>query len=44
MQSVLPVCVSRPQDYHRLGDGFGDDLVRKLGVLKSQYQVLSKTK
>merc|ERR1719480_600279 len=40
MQSILPVCVSRPQDYHRLGDQ-GDDLVTKLGALRSQYQVLS---
>ena len=40
MQSILPVCVSRPQDYPRLG-GFGDDLVTKLGALRSQYQVLS---
>ena len=40
MQSILPVCVSRPQDYHRLA-GLGDDLVTKLGALRSQYQVLS---
>ena len=41
MQSILPVCVSRPEHYHRLGAGFGEDLVTKLGVLRSQYQVLS---
>ena len=35
MQSILPVCVSRPDHYS------GEDLVTKLGVLRSQYQVLS---
>ena len=41
MQSILPVCVSRPDQYYRLGAEAGEDLVTKLGVLRSQYQVLS---
>ena len=41
MQSILPVCVSRPNHYYRLGAESGEDLVTKLGVLRSQYQVLS---
>ena len=41
MQSILPVCVSRPNHHYRLGAEAGEDLVTKLGVLRSQYQVLS---
>ena len=41
MQSILPVCVSRSNHHYGLGAEAGEDLVTKLGVLRSQHQVLS---